>query len=91
MQRNEAATVSALPDTSLTYFYIVNGRAISSPTEIRIALLESALWAGTMLPFTFFALFSPSTPTPLRPSAATPIFRFAAQMWRDLQPKLQSG
>lgn len=92
MQRNEAATVSDVPDTSLTYFYIVKGRAISSPTEIRLALLGSALLGRDNAPIYFFRFIQPVNPDPAvaRRNHAH-LQEFAAQMWRTLRPHLRAA
>ena len=92
MQQNEAATVSALPDTSLTYFYIVNGKSISSPTEIRFALLGSSLLGRDNAPIYFFRFIQPINPDPAQAKRNhAHLLSFAAEIWRDVQPKLRSG
>ena len=92
MQQNEAATVSALPDTSLTYFYIVKGRAISSPTEIRVALLGSSLLGRDSAPVYFFRFIQPINPDPAQAKRnRAHMLSFAAEMWRRMQPKLRSA
>lgn len=92
MQQNEAATVTALPDTSLTYFYIVKGHAISSPTEIRIALLGSSLLGRDSAPVYFFRFIQPISPDPAQAKEnRAHMLAFAAEMWRQMQPKLRSA
>ena len=91
MQQNEAATVSAFPDTSLTYFYIVKGRAISSPTEIRMALLGSSLLGRDNTPIYFFRFIQPISPDPAQAkSNRAHLLLFAAEMWRQMKPKMHS-
>ena len=92
MQQNEAATTTNLPDTSLTYFYIVKGHSISSPTEIRVALLGSSLLGRDNAPIYFFRFIQPINPDADQAKHNhAHLLAFAAEMWRDMQPKLHTG
>ena len=92
MQRNEAATVSAVPDTALDYFYIIQGKPASSPTEIRFALLESALLGRDNAPVYFFRFIQPLSPDPnIARRDHLRLQAFAAEMWRTLRPHLRSA
>jgi len=92
MERNEAATVSPTPDTSLDYFYIIKGRPVSSPTEIRFALMESALLGRDNAPVYFFRFIQPLNPDPaLALRDHQRLQAFAAAMWRTLRPHLRDA
>lgn len=84
----EAATVSAAPDTTIAYFYIVNGQVISDPTQIRATLLWSALLGRTNTPAYFFRFVQPLAAEDGTPAARQARLRaFASQMYAALRPK----
>ena len=92
MERNEAATVSPTPDTSLDYFYIIKGKPVSSPTEIRFALMESALLGRDNAPVYFFRFIQPLNPDPARAASDhAHLQAFAAEIWRTLRPHLRDA
>jgi EpsI family protein len=92
MQVCQAATQNGPPDTLVGYFYLANGRLISSPTEIRTALLWSALLGRQSTPTYFFRFV-----LPLGSDAAAAHYQdaqmqaFAAQMWHALRPKVEAA
>jgi len=92
MERNEAATVSPTPDTSLDYFYIIKGRPVSSPTEIRFALMESALLGRDNAPVYFFRFIQPLSSDPaVAQRDHQRLQAFAAEMYRALRPHLRDA
>ena len=92
LQENEAATRSDLPDTSLTYFYVYKGRPISSPTEIRAALLWSALLGRETEPVYFFRFIQPHPADPSQAqSAHARLLDFTAAAWHAVGPTLPAN
>ena len=90
--QNEAAPRSALPDTSLTYFYVYKGRPISSPTQIRAALLWSALLGRESEPVYFFRFIQPLPSDPAQSqSAHARLLLFAAAAWHAVGPTLPAN
>lgn len=78
MQTYQAASRPGPPDTEAAYFYVWNGRVISSPTEIRAALLWSALLGRQSAPVYFFRFLGPQGR----------VDAFAARMWELVRGKL---
>lgn len=89
MQVCEAATQTSTPDRLIAYFYVVNGRIISSPTAIRSALLWSALLGRQSAP-AYFVRFT----LPLSDGADANVRQhakldaFAEEMWHTLAPQM---
>jgi EpsI family protein len=90
MQVCHAATQSGPPDTLVGYFYVVGNRVISSPTEIRTALLWSALLGRQSAPTYFFRFLLPlGSDRAASQAQDAQMHEFAAQMWQDMRPKVE--
>lgn len=72
------------------YLYVVNGKVVSQATQIRAAMLWSALLGrrGTPVYFLRFTRGLASAPQ-TEAQGHDRLQRFAAQMWTTLQPKLR--
>ena len=85
----EAATTAAAPDQSVAYFYVVGGRVISDPTEIRAQLLWSALLGRQGTPAYFFRFVQPlAAGAGANAAQHARLVTFAAQMYRALKPRI---
>ena len=73
----------ALPDQLVAYFYVGNGKVISSPTEVRMALFWGDLFGRTNAPVYFFRFIQP-----LGPDSDARLQAFATQTWQALRPKM---
>lgn len=85
MQTYRAASRPGPPDTEVGYFYVWDGRVISSPTQIRAALLWSALAGRQSSPVYFIRFISPLGPAP---RDAGRLDAFAARMWASVRDRL---
>ncbi len=73
----------------LLYFYVVNGRVISQVTQIRSAMLWSALLGRRGTPVYFLRFTRPLDPDPQADAAGhARLTAFAARMWTRLRPRL---
>ena len=74
----------------ILYLYVVNGKVVSQATQIRAAMLWSALLGRRGTPV-YFLRFTRTLAADPQASAwgHDSLQRFAAQMWRTLQPKLR--
>lgn len=86
MQSYRAARRPGPPDTEVAYFYVWNGRVISSPTQIRTALLWSALAGRQSSPVYFFRFIGPLDAGPPDRGRLT---AFAARLWESVRGKLK--
>ena len=74
----------------MLYFYVVNGKVISQVTQIRAAMLWSALLGQRGTPVYFLRFTRDLNSDPSANSLGHDrLQKFAAQMWTQLQPKLQ--
>ena len=84
MQVYQASSRPGLPpDMQVAYFYVENGRVISSPSQIRMSLFWGDLLGRPGAPVYFFRFIQP-----LAPDADARLHAFAAQAWQALRPKL---
>ncbi len=86
----EAATMAAAPpDQTVAYFYVVGGRVISDPTEIRAQLLWSALLGRQGAPAYFFRFVQPLAANAQANAARhARLVTLAAQMYQALRPRI---
>ena len=85
----EAATTGAAPDQTVAYFYVVGGRVISDPTEIRAQLLWSALLGRQGAPAYFFRFVQPLAADPAANAVQhARLVTLAAQMYQALRPRI---
>lgn len=87
MQTYQAADRPGPPDTEVAYFYVYNGRVVSNPTQIRTALLWSALLGRQSSPVYFFRFIHPLGAGAVQGDHAR-LEAFATQMWQSVQGKL---
>ncbi len=76
----------------MIYLYLVNGRIVNQATQIRAAMLWSALLGRRGTPVYFLRFTRPLDSDPrsdARGHAA--LLQFATEMWRTLQPRLLSS
>lgn len=73
----------ALPDQLVAYFYVGNGKVISSPSEVRMSLFWGDLLGRTNAPVYFFRFIQPLTP-----DSDARLRAFATETWRALRPKM---
>ena len=73
----------ALPDQLVAYFYVGNGKIISSPSEVRMSLFWGDLFGRTNAPVYFFRFIQP-----LGPESDARLQAFAAAAWRALRPRM---
>jgi hypothetical protein len=90
----EAATTGSAPDMTIGYFYIVNSKVISDPTQIRATLLWSALLGRTNAPAYFFRFVQPIVMSGAAagdgPTKHARLSAFAGQMYAALRGKCAS-
>ncbi len=73
----------------ILYFYVVNGRVINQVTQIRSAMLWSALLGRRGTPVYFLRFTRPLDPDPQADAAGhARLTAFAARMWARLRPRL---
>ena len=85
----------ALPDQLVSYFYVGNGKVISSPSEIRMSLFWGDLFGRTNAPVYFFRFIQPLnlTPTPACKRSPRRCGGHSARRWappRRLTPSMLS-
>ena len=78
------------PGYDILYFYLVNGKVINQVTQIRAAMLWSAVLGRQGSPVYFLRFTRPLDPSATgdAPGHAR-LQRFATEMWTRLQPKLR--
>ena len=77
------------PGCDMLYFYVVNGRVINQVTQIRAAMLASALLGRRGTPVYFLRFTRPLDPDPQAEAQGHARLQgFAADMWARLQPRL---
>ena len=73
----------------MAYFYLVNGRVLSDPTEIRGQLLWSALLGRQNTPAYFFRFVQPlGADAGTNAAQHARLVAFAAQMYRALKTRI---
>ncbi len=87
-----AVGLPGAPDYDIVYLYVENGRVINRVTQIRAAMLWSALLGRKNQPVYFLRLLRPLNPDP-RSAAAdhARLMEFAGQMWSALSPALRKN
>lgn len=74
----------------ILYLYVVNGKIVSQATQIRVAMLWSALLGRRGTPVYFLRFTRELVADPqANAQGHESLQRFAAQMWTTLQPKLR--
>ncbi len=87
-----AVGVPGVAGYDLIYLYLVGGRVVNQVTEIRAAMLWSALLGRRGTPVYFLRFTRPLNADPRLDAAGhAEMQRFAAQMWTRLQPKLTAS
>ena len=77
------------PGLDIVYLYVVDGRVISQATQIRAAMLWSALLGRRNTPVYFLRFTRPLDDDDQRQSADhQQLTRFASALWTDLKPRL---
>lgn len=84
-----AVGADSVPGYDILYLYVVNGKIVNAVTQIRAAMLWSALLGrrGTPVYFLRFTRALASDPQTIA-QGHDRLQKFAAQMWTTLQPKL---
>ena len=73
----------------IVYLYLVNGRVVNEATQIRAAMLWSALLGQRGTPVYFLRFTRPICSDPRRDAQGhTALLQFASAMWSRLQPRL---
>ena len=74
----------------MIYLYVVDGKIIDSPTQIRFAMLKSALMGKKNTPVYFLRFMAPVDTTRPESAAATHavLQSFAKDMWTSLKHKV---
>ena len=72
----------------MLYFYVVDGKVVSEVTQIRAAMLWSALLGRRGTPTYFLRFTRPLDSGPQSGEEHARLGRFAAQMWAALSPKI---
>jgi len=76
----------------ILYLYIVNGKVINQATQIRAAMLWSAVLGRRGTPVYFLRFTRPLSQDPQAyPANHARLQRFATDMWTRLQPRLMSS
>jgi hypothetical protein len=71
--------------------YLVNGRVVNQATQIRAAMLWSALLGRRGTPVYFLRVTRPLDSDPRQEALGhAAMLQFAAKMWKTLQPRLLS-
>lgn len=92
VSQNVVPGASAQPGYDILYLYIVNGKVINQATQIRAAMLLSAVLGQRGTPV-YFLRFTRSTSRNPQDSAAdhAGLQQFAAEMWKSLEPRLMTS
>jgi hypothetical protein len=73
----------------MLYLYVVNGRVVNAVTQIRAAMLWSALLGQRGTPVYFLRFTRPINSDPRRDALGhAAMLQFATEMWTRLQPRL---
>jgi EpsI family protein len=73
----------------IVYLYVVNGRVINEPTQIRLSMLFSALLGRRNTPVYFLRFMTPDTTQGgINPTTHAAMERFAANMWQTLSGRI---
>ena len=76
----------------IIYFYLVNGRIVSQATQIRTAMLWSALLGRRSTPIYFLRFTRTFYSDPRRDAPGhAAMLHFATEMWTRLQPRLTAS
>ena len=76
----------------MLYLYLVNGRIVNQATQIRAAMLWSALLGQRGTPVYFLRFTRPTYPDPRQDALGhAAMLQFATDMWTRLQPRLLSS
>jgi len=87
--RSCRATGGGTAGYDILYFYVVNGRVINQVTQIRSAMLWSALLGRRGTPVYFLRFTRPLASDPQADAAGhARLVGFATQMWTRLRPRL---
>jgi len=83
------AVSAGTPGFDILYLYIINGKVVTEPTQIRTAMLWSAL-LGSSSTHVYFLRFlrTASTDPAAEAESHNRLQKFAAAMWTTLKPKL---
>lgn len=74
----------------IVYLYLVNGRIVSEATQIRAAMLWSALLGRRGTPVYFLRFTRPVSSDPREDAQGhAALLQFASAMWNTLQPRLR--
>ena len=74
----------------IIYLYLVNGRIVNSATQIRAAMLWSALLGRRGTPVYFLRFTRPLSSDPRQDARGhAAMLQFATILWAQLQPRLQ--
>jgi len=77
------------PGYDIVYLYVVDGRIVNQVTQIRTAMLWSALLGRKNTPVYFLRFMQPlDAAGQTSPADHTRLVQFAAQMWAALSPRL---
>lgn len=77
------------PGLDIIYLYVVNGKVINQVTDIRTAMLWSALLGRKNTPVYFLRFTKPLADNPAQQAADhAELKQFTAKMWTALEPKL---
>ena len=87
--KSRTETQTEVGGSDMIYLYLVNGKVVSSATQIRAAMLWSALLGqrGTPVYFLRFTRPVPSDPR-LDAQGHAALLQFATEMWTRLKPRL---
>ena len=84
-----AVGLPGAPNYDIEYLYVVNGHTINQVTQIRAAMLWSALLGRKNTPVYFLRFMRPLSADPATAAANhAQLQAFASQMWNALAPKL---
>ena len=85
-----AVGAPGVPGADMLYLYVVDGKVVNEVTQIRAAMLWSALLGRRGTPV-YFLRFTRSLEADAQTNARghDRLGRFAAEMWTTLQPKLR--
>ena len=76
----------------IIYLYLVNGRVVNQATQIRAAMLWSAVLGRRGTPVYFLRCTRPLDPDPRQDALGhAAMLQFASEMWTALQPRLTSS
>ena len=87
-----AVGLPGVPGYDIVYLYVVNGHVINQVSQIRAAMLWSALLGRKNTPVYFLRFMRPLDGDPAAAAADhTRLTAFAAQMWGALSPRLMKS